>query len=271
MMDAIKMLEENVSRRRLIKGAAGAVGIAALAVGGLGFLSKTEAARKNSSVLPWPYKKFTSAEIKQVGEIAHDNWFKGFCSFATLSGIVEVLRKKVGEPYISFPMELTTFAHGGTSGWGGTCGTLIGAGVASTLVAGPKTGEAINNEVVNFYANTSLPIYVPDHPKAEIRSQNISNSPVCHLSVGKWMKKEGVGFLSPQQMERCARMASDMAMKTVELLNLWADGKFEPTIKAPVLANEIPSQNNCTECHGADIPKTSGKFGTGLDLLKGGH
>ena len=270
-MEDGKFLDEKLSRRGLIKGAAGVAGVAALTMGGLGFLSKGEAAKTSPATLPWPYKKFTPEEIKQAGDIAHDNWFKGFCSFATLSGIVEILRKKVGEPYTSFPMDLTTFAHGGTSGWGGTCGTLIGAGVASTLVAGPKIGEAINNEVINYYANTALPVFVPSHPKAEIKSQNISNSPVCHLSVGKWMKKEGVGFLSPQQMERCARLASDMTMKTIELLNLWADGKFEAVTKAPVFANEIPSQNNCTECHGTDIPKTSGKFATGLDLLKGGH
>jgi hypothetical protein len=82
---------------------------------------------------------------------------------------------------------------------------------------------------------------------------------------------EGVGFLSPQQMDRCARVAADMCMKTLVFLNLWADGQFVPVTKAPVMANEIPSQNNCTECHGDHIPSTSGKFGTGLDLLKGGH
>jgi len=266
-----KMLDESISRRGLIKGAVGAAGIAALASGGLTLFHKAEAAKKSKTALPWPYKKLTDAEIKKVGNIAHDNWFKGFCSFAALSGIVEVLRGKIGEPYISFPMELTTFAHGGTSGWGGTCGTLIGAGVAATLVAGPKDGEAINNEVINYYATSALPVFVPDHPKAQIKSVSISNSPLCHLSVGKWMKKEGVGFLSPEQMDRCGRIAADMAMKTAELLNLWADGKFVPTTKAPAFANEIPSQNNCTECHGTEIPKTSGPFGTGLDLLKGGH
>lgn len=275
MDDVGKLFNEKLSRRGLIQGigkaVVGATGIAVVTAGGLNLASKAEAAKKTSADLPWPYKKFTPAEIKQVGEIAHDNWFRGFCSYATLSGVVEILRKKVGEPYKSFPMELTTFAHGGTAGWGATCGTLIGSGVAATLVTGPKTGEAIANEVINYYANTALPVFIPSHPKAEIKSQSTSNSPVCHLSVGKWMKKEGVGFLSPQQMERCGRLAADMAMKTAELLNLWADGKFEPTTKAPVFTNEIPSQNNCTECHGTEIPKTSGPFGTGLDLLKGGH
>jgi hypothetical protein len=82
-------------------------------------------------------------------------------------------------------MELTQFAHSGTSGWGGTCGTLIGAGIVASLVADPKIGEQINNEVVNFYANSALPIFIPDDPKAEIKSHSICNSPLCHLSVGK--------------------------------------------------------------------------------------
>ncbi len=270
-MEIEKLFDEEMSRRGLIKGFAGAAGIAALSVGGLGILSKAEAAKKSASELPYPYKKFTPAEIKEAGNIAHDAWFKGFCSYATLIGGVQILRKKIGAPYTSFPVELTTFAHGGTSGWGGTCGTLIGAGVLATLCAGPKTGEAINNEVCSFYATSALPIFVPTHPKAEVKTQSISDSPLCHLSTGKWMKKEGVGFLSPQQMERCARVSADMCMKTLELLNLWADGKFEAKTKAPVMANEIPSQNNCTDCHGDKVPQTSGKFGTGLDLLKGGH
>ena len=62
-----------------------------------------------------------------------------------------------------------------------------------------------------------------------------------------------------------------MCMQTLVYLNQWADGKFEAKTKAPVMANEIPSQNNCTDCHTTEVPKTSGPFGTGLDLLKGGH
>jgi len=270
-MEIKKVLDEKLSRRSLIKGAVCTAGAAALTMGGLGFFSKADAAKKGAGELPYPYKKFTAAEIKEAGNIAHDNWFKGFCSYATLSGGLEILRRKVGEPYRSFPMELTTFAHGGTAGWGATCGTLIGAGVLSSLCAGPKIGEAINNEVINFYANTALPIFVPDHPKAELKTQSVRDTPLCHISVGKWMKKEGVGFLSAQQMERCARISADMCMKTLEYLNLWADGKFMATTKGPVMTNEIPSQNNCTDCHGDKIPQTSGKFGTGLDLLKAGH
>ncbi len=271
-----------LSRRGLLVGAGklavGAAGIAVVSSGGLTLLSKAEAAKKNASELPWPYKKLNSKEIKKVAEIAHDNWFKGFCTYAVLSGIVDVLREKVGGPYTSFPTEAFIFAHGGTAGWGATCGTLIGSGIAASLASGHKTGEQIVNEVMVFYSDTALPIYMPDHPKADIKAKSISHTPVCHISVGKWMKEEGleegkgpegVGFLSPQQMERCGRLSADVAMKTVEFLNAWADGKFKPVHTAPVMANHIPSQNNCTACHGESIPKP-GPFGTGMSLI-GGH
>jgi hypothetical protein len=81
---------------------------------------------------------------------------------------------------------------------------------------------------------------------------------------------EGVGFLSAQQMERYARLSADMAIRTVEFLNDWADGKFQVVHTAPVMANHITSQNNCADCHGENIPKP-GPFGTGMSILTGGH
>ncbi len=47
MMALIRRLDKDLSRRTLIKSAAGAVGVAALAIGGLGSLSKSEAAKKD--------------------------------------------------------------------------------------------------------------------------------------------------------------------------------------------------------------------------------
>jgi hypothetical protein len=282
-MDIGRIFDEKFSRRGLIKGmgklVVGATGIAVVTSGGLNLSSKAEAAKKTSADLPWPYKKLNAKEIKKVAEIAHDNWFKGFCTYATLSGIVEVLREKVGEPYKSFPLETFIFAHGGTAGWGGTCGTLIGSGIAASLATGHKTGEEIANEVMDYYSEAELPTYIPEHPKAQIKAKSISHTPVCHISVGRWMKAEGIaegkgpegsGFLSAEQMERCARLSSNMAVRTVEFLNDWSDGKFKAVHKAPVMTNQIPSQNNCADCHGQNIPKP-GPFGTGMHILTGGH
>lgn len=280
-MEDERTFEENISRRGLIKKAIGVGGLAVMTSGGLGLLSKAEAAKTKSQKFPWPYKKLSDEEIKRVGEIAYNNWFKGFCSYAALSGIVQMLAEKVGGPYKTFPLEAVMFAHGGTAGWGGTCGTLIGAGIGASLVAGHKDAEDIINEVMYYYAETELPTFIPAHPIAykDLKAKSVSNSTLCHISVGKWMKAEGiaegkgpegVGFLSHQQIDRCARMAANMSMKTVEFLNQWVDGKFEAKNDAPSVANHIPSQNNCTDCHHDTVP-TPGPFGTGVDILKGRH
>lgn len=254
-----------LSRRELLAGAGKLTAMGGLVVasaGGLGFLAgcgdsagtTSTAAEKQGAKLPWPYAKLNTGDIKQMQELAHGNWFVGFCAYATFSGIISRLREKVGEPYTSFPMEVITYAHGGTAGWGGTCGTLIGAGLASSLAAGPKDGEAILNEVIKWYSETELPIYMPDKPKAVIKTVSRSDSSLCHVSVDKWMKKEGVGFLSAQQMERCGRLSADVAAKTVEYLNQWYDKSFVAANKSPVANNGIPSQYNCMECHGSEVP-----------------
>ena len=277
-MDDKRILEEGFSRRGLIK-TIGMGGLAIAASGGLGLLSKAEAAKTKSSKLPWPYKKLSDAEINRAGEIAYNSWFKGFCAYAALSGIVQTLAEKVGGPYKTFPMEAIMFAHGGTAGWGGTCGTLIGAGIGASLVAGHKDAEDITNEVMYYYADTALPTFVPAKPIAykDLKATSTANTILCHVSVGKWMKAEGiaegtgpesVGFLSLQQIDRCARMAANMAMKTLEFLNQWKEGKFEAKNEAPSVANHITSQNNCTDCHKDNIP-TPGPFGKGVGILKG--
>jgi hypothetical protein len=272
--------KKELSRRQLLsKGGKIAVAgsVVAVTTSGFGLLagcgnSTTETAttkKAMSADLPWPYEKFTAADIKKAQDTAHDNWFTGFCTYAVLSGIVSVLREKVGSPYTEFPIQAFNFAHGGTAGWGATCGTLIGAGIAASLVTGPSTGEEIANEVIQFYSDTELPIFQPSDPKAQIKSVSRSNTPVCHISVGKWMTKEGVGFLSAEQMERCGRLSADVAGKTIEFLNNYADSKFAVTEKAPAFSKGMPAQNNCTDCHGDTVPAIPTPGG-GEDLI-GGH
>ena len=81
------------------------------------------------------------------------------------------------------------------------------------------------------------------------------------------MKKEGVGFLSPQQMERCGRLSADVAAKTVEYLNMEVDKQFTAANESQVTLNGMPSQNNCTDCHGTNIPAVP-KPGGGESLIE---
>ncbi len=247
-----KIGEKKLSRREILlcvgKLSAGAAGIAVVSTG-LDMLSKAEA--QGTVKYPWGYKRL---DPEKVAEIAYENWYKGLCSYAGASSIIVPLQGEVGEPYTSLPLEAFTFGHGGVVGWGTICGVLIGVGIATSFAAG-KQGEEIINEVINWFANTELPVYTPKSPKVIIKNKSRSDSPLCHISVSRWMKKEGVGLFSPERKERCARLAADVARQTVKLLNDWADGKFKAVHPLPPKVHNIVTQHNCADCHGEKIPK----------------
>jgi hypothetical protein len=254
-MDDDEKLHPKTTRRSLLTSAGRlAVGTAALAVsgGGAGLLA-TAAARETK--LPWPYKKLNPDE---VGEITYDRWYTGLCTNAVLTGIFTPLRKSVGEPYTSFPVDSFVWGHGGVVGWGTMCGTMLGASIASNLICGPgvaKGGEQVANEVIHFYAGNDLPTFKPRSPKiaADIPTSR-SDSPLCHVSVGTWMKKAQRGFWSAERKERCARLAANVAIQTAKHLNDWADGKFKAEHVLPALTYDITAQHNCADCHGENVP-----------------
>ncbi|MBU0730245.1 MAG: C-GCAxxG-C-C family protein [Proteobacteria bacterium] len=239
----------DLSRREALIGAGKlAVGAAVLTLGTSGVVTTVLA--NKPATFPWGYKKI---DPQEAGNIAYENWYKGFCCFAVVSGILQPLQREIGEPYSSLPLMAFKWGHGGAVGWGTLCGSLNGAGIATGLIGGHDT-EPILNDVIAWYTETQLPIYKPKQPKAQFKSVNASASPLCHISVGKWMKKEGVSFASPQRKDRCARLSADIAMKTVTLLNDWKDGKYKPTHGSNVKEYGITSQENCMECHGDDVP-----------------
>lgn len=256
-----RLLDGQVSRRGLLIGAgklaAGAAGIAVVATGGLNLLSKAEA---KETPLPWPYEKL---DPNEVADLAYNEWYRLYCGAAVISSIFTPLKKKIGEPYASFPVESFIWMHGGVVGWGTMCGTETGAALAANLIAGQgvfKDGEKITNEVIQWYSDTDLPVYVPKTPKitAEIPKSK-SGSPLCHVSVGKWMKVADKGFWSPERKDRCARLTANVAAQTVKLLNDWKDGKFKSDLKLPAMAYNITAQHNCTECHGDKVPVVNAK------------
>lgn len=259
-------IECDVDRRKLLIGASAmAAGAAVLSSGFTGFVSNAAA----SGVTKYPYKKLDEQE---VGRIAYETYFTKFCAETTLTGLFQPLAKSVGEPYSSFPLNSLFWAHGGMMGWGTGCGTLIGTGVAiglitsgdTTKVTTPKgrapvpVGDAIINDVIAYYATESLPKYVPaaGQEKYKVKNQSVSDTPLCHVSVGKWMKKEDVKFFGIERKERCARLSADIAMYTAKLLNEWAAGTYKPRHEplANALDNGITSQTNCGECHGNNVP-----------------
>jgi hypothetical protein len=249
---------KEISRRDVLIGAGTiAAGAAVLSTGVAAFVADARAGGAKA----YGYKQL---DIAEVGRIAHETYFTKFCAETVMTGLFNPLANSVGEPYVSFPLNSIFWAHGGMMGWGTGCGTLIGAGMAVGLITGgSKDGEAIINDVITYYADTELPAYKPPQgqEKAEILNTSMADTPLCHISVGKWMKKENVGFFTTERKERCARLSADIAMYTAQLLNEWAAGNYKPRNKplANVMGNQITGQGNCGDCHGDNIPALPGR------------
>ena len=260
-MESKKLLEGSVSRRGLLKGAgiaAGAATIAVVSADGLGILTNALAKDGPTEKWPWPYVKL---DPEQTAELAYAEWYRIFCGGAVISSVFSQLREKVGEPYKSFPIDAFKFLEGGMSAWGTICGSNAGANVVTNLIIGPSVkggsedGMLMGSEMMQWYSDAQMPVYTPKSPKvtAEI-PKTVANSPLCHVSVGKWMKAAGKPLGSPERKDRCARVTASVASRLVTLLNDWKDGKYKTTGVLPAKSFNIPAQSNCNECHGANIP-----------------
>jgi hypothetical protein len=214
----------------------------------------------NPQKWPWPYTKL---DPKTTAELAYEEWYRVYCGAAVINAVFKQLAKKIGEPYKSFPCDAFVFLEGGTGGWGTICGSLAGANIVANCIIGPRIagseiGHIIGVNIMDWYSNTELPVYVPKHPKANKEKivRTVSGSPLCHISVGKWMKASGFALASSERRDRCARVAASVAYKLVEELNAWHDGKYNEEVAwMPAKDFGITAQQNCMECHGSNIPE----------------
>lgn len=263
-MEQEKKFCADISRRSLLinagRCAVGAAGIAAIASVLPGVATKVHAAAGKTEKWPWPYVKL---DPDKTADIAYNEWYRVFCGAAVISSVFSQLREKIGEPYASFPIDSFVFLEGGMAGWGTVCGSNAGANVVSNIIIGPRIagpdcehGHTIGSDIMDWYSNTALPTYTPKNPKQKaVIIKTTSNSPLCHVSVGKWMKASGYALASPERKDRCARVAASVAHKLVLDLNAWKDGKYEPkSTWTPGKTVGITGQQNCNECHGSNIP-----------------
>jgi len=240
------------SRRELLIGTGKlAAGAAVVGVGASALINNANAS-SGPQPTPWGYVKLDPAKVAQA---AYDNWYKHYCCYAVAESIIAPLREKIGGPYKNLPVEAFIFGHGGTVGFGTLCGTLMGTGIATSFALGRKDGEAVLRDMMAYYSEADMPIFKPKSPKAQVKNTNISESPLCHISVGKWMKKEGVALKSAERKDRCARVAADIAYHTVVLMNKVSDGTYESETGSPSAEYGITTQDNCMECHGDDVPE----------------
>ncbi len=255
-----KMFDTRVSRRGLLKGGILTIGAAGLAVGGLNLLTRAEATGGPTEKWPWPYVKLSP---EKTAEIAYNDWYRLYCGAAVINSVFSQLREKVGEPYTSFPIDAFVFLEGGISGWGTICGSNAGANIVTNLIIGPRIADSadgmlMGSEIMQWYSDTSMPVYTPKDPRVKTElPKTTSNSPLCHISVGKWMKAAGKELMSPERRDRCARVTASVAYHVVELMNEWKDGRYSTKGTIPSKSCGINAQHNCTDCHGSNIPSVT--------------
>ncbi len=251
-------MDERLTRRGLLCGA----GRCAAGAAGLGLLAslpgaRAEAAGRSAHAWPWPYEKLDPAK---TADLAYEEWYRVFCGAAVISAVFGQLRKKVGEPYASFPIDGFMFLEGGISGWGTICGANAGANIVANLILGPRLagsedGMLMGSELLDYYATTPLPVYAPRQPKVATEiPKTVSGSPLCHVSVGRWMDAAKKPLGSPERRDRCARVSATMAARVVTLLNDWKDGKYRTKGVVPAKQYGIQAQHDCADCHGTSVP-----------------
>lgn len=244
---------QSISRRSILAGL-GALGLGALITIPM---SQAEAKSVRMAKWPWPYVKLDPAK---TAEIAYEEWYRVYCGAAVIGSVFKQLSKKVGEPYKSFPVDAFIFLEGGVSGWGTICGSNAGANIVTNLIIGPRISDSddgmlMGSEIMQWYSDAMLPIYKPQKPRiaGEIPT-TVSNSPLCHVSVGRWMKAANKELKSPERRHRCAAVTASVAYHLVELLNTWHAKKYDSKGEIPASTFGIQTQYNCGDCHGANIP-----------------
>ncbi len=253
-MEKESIIENGVSRRSFLASSGKVLAGAALASAAISVHAD------NADAYPYTAKgyKYVKLDPKKVGKSKYENYFKNWCTSSVIAGLVEHLAKNAGGAWKEYPVDAMRWAHGGLAGWGALCGTLVGAGTIIGLATNETDiAEAMVNDLAFYYSYTELPSFTPAKVlKAELSEMTIAGTPVCHISVGRWMRAADESFLSDERAERCARVSANVAMEATRMLNLWSAGNYKPKHKPlyNLLANGITSQNNCTDCHGRDVP-----------------
>ena len=247
-----------LSRRQWLLGT-GALATTAALTHLNGWIPSARALSGPTEKWPWPYEKL---DPTTTAELAYKEWYRVFCGCAVISSVFTQLREKVGEPYTSFPIDAFVFLEGGIASWGTICGSNAGANIVANLIIGPRiagadAGHQIGTDVMQWYCESALPVFKPKEPKIHaVIPQTISESPLCHVSVGKWMAVADKPVGSPERKDRCARVTASVAYHLVELLNAWKDGKYEEQGDwTPISDHGINAQPNCMECHSGGVPQ----------------
>lgn len=242
------------SRRNVLVGSAALLGAGGLAASVPGSVRSATGQAASVPPLPW---KWVRLDPLEAGRRAYRFYKeKGGCGTASYLSLLSLLKEKVGHPWTTLPDMMMAHAAAGYGGHGTLCGALGGASTIINLVTYTgKTDEQQNNQIIDrlfwWYAEQNFPTERFDDlsplPK-QIKAKAVS--PLCHTSVSKWVVAAGATIKSDAKIERCAKVAGEVAYTVTLALNEFFDGKWTPPVWAPSKTVE-----HCVSCHGPDTAK----------------
>lgn len=217
----MKSIEQ--TRREFLRAAGkGVVGAAALtAIPAV--LKPALAEVASAPAYPWTYQQVDKDAVQKH---AYECFYShGGCCAAVFAGILETMAEKYGTPYNLVPGKM--FANG-AGGYGAAtlCGSLGGACALIGLFCEAADARALRDQLYDWYKVTEFPIYQP-----EIESiTTVANSIQCSDSVGTYMAATGYAMSDPGRLARCAGLSADVAVKTIELLNIHFGFEAAPVV-----------------------------------------
>lgn len=191
--------------------------------------------------------RYVELDPALIGETTYRIYPQGGCMYAVTGSVISALAELLGEPFRSFPVEMMRYGDGGVGGWGSLCGVINGGAALIGLFhrEREKRGrEELVTELCTWYETCPLPQFQPTVPEwAPDAPPSVAGSVLCHVSLGRWCQASGCKAFSMEKKERCRRLATDGAMKVVEILNRKAKGHCES-------ADLPPEVKACVDCHG---------------------
>ena len=245
------------SRRHMLAGAAALVAGGGIGSAITGLVSSASAATKPPAdaapPLPW---KWTRLDPIEAGRRAYRFYKeKGGCGTASYLSLLSLLKEKVGYPWTTMPDMMMAHAAAGYGGHGTLCGALGGASTIINMVTyGEKRDQyQQNSQIIDrlfwWYADQDFPSERFDDLSPMPKQIKVkAMSPLCHTSVSKWAVAAGATIKSDAKIERCAKVAGEVAYIVTLALNEFFEGKWTPPVWKPSKDTE-----HCVSCHGPDL------------------
>ncbi len=243
----------SISRRSVL-----ACSASFLAGGGIGAgvtaLVSAPPAPEGSPPLPWKWVKLDPLEAGRRGYRFYKE--KGGCGTASYLSLLSLLKEQVGHPWTTMPDMMMAHAAAGFGGHGTLCGALAGASTIINMVTFGEKRDAYqqNNQIIDrlfwWYADQDFPSDRFDDLSPMPKQIKVkAMSPLCHTSVSKWVMAAGATIKSDAKIERCAKVAGEVAYTVTMALNEYFAGNWVPPAWKP-----SPETEHCVRCHGPDVP-----------------